>query len=165
MLSFEHMDRRRLLAYLLLNALVSALVTGTILFFYDRAYRADCGQAALIPTLPISPNATPLVDQVRMDIVSVIGAGTESGEIVVIKNSGQQAVILTGWQLQDSNGNVYVFPQLTLYPAASLQVHTAAGEDGATDLYWDRGAAVWQSGEIAMLYDSQGILRALYRIP
>ena len=165
MLSFEHMDRRRLLGYLLLNALVSALVTGTILFFYDRAYRADCSQAVLIPTLPAVTDATPQADRIRMDIIGVVGAGTESGEIVIIKNGGEEAVILTGWQLQDSNGNAYIFPQLTLYPAATLQVHTAGGEDTATDLYWDRGAAVWQPGEIAMLYDSQGILRALYRVP
>ena len=159
------MDRRRLASYLLLNVLVSAVVTGSILYFYDRAYRADCGRVPIIPTLPLPANATPLADQIRVDIVSVVGAGSPESEIVVIQNSGQEAVILTGWRLQDSHGAVYLFPQLTLHPGASVQVHTAGGTDSAVDLYWGGRAAVWQSGELASLYDSQGILRALYRLP
>ena len=35
------MDRRRLVLYLLLNVFVSACVTGAILFWYDRTYRAS----------------------------------------------------------------------------------------------------------------------------
>lgn len=159
------MERRRLLPYLLLNALVSALVVGAILYFYDRAYRAGCAQAAFIPTLSASPGAASPIDQVWMDIAGVAGAGTESGEIVVIQNNGPEAVALNGWRLQDSSGSTYVFPEFTLYPSGMLQVHTAAGEDSSTDLYWGRGTAVWQTGEIAALYDSRGILRALYRIP
>jgi hypothetical protein len=164
-LSSRRMDRRRLVSYLLLNVLVSAIVTGSILYFYDRAYRADCGQVPLIPTLPLPANTTPLADQIRVDIVSIVGAGSPASEIVVIQNNGQEAVVLTGWRLQDSNGAVYLFPQLTLYPGASVQVHTARGVDTAFDLYWGGRTAVWQSGEIASLYDSQGILRALYRLP
>lgn len=164
-LSYRRMDRRRLVPYLLLNVLVSAIVTGSILFFYDRAYRLDCGRAPIIPTLPLPANATPLADQIHVDIVSIIGAGSSVSEIVVIKNSGQQPVVLTGWRLQDSQGAVYLFPQLTLHPGASVQVHTTAGMDTAVDLYWGNTTSLWQSGEIASLYDSQGILRALYRLP
>ncbi|MEZ0395348.1 MAG: lamin tail domain-containing protein [Anaerolineales bacterium] len=159
------MERRRLFPYLLLNVLVSAVVTGSILYFYDRAYRADCGRAPLIPTLPLPANATPLADQVHVDIVSIIGAGSPVSEIVVIQNNGQEAVVLTGWRLQDSDGAVYLFPQLTLHPGASVQVHTASGTDTAIDLYWGGSTSLWQAGEIASLYDSQGILRALYRVP
>ncbi len=164
-LSYKRMDRRRLVPYLLLNVLVSALVTGGILYFYDRAYRADCGGAPIIPTLPLPANATPLADQVHVDIVSIIGAGSPVSEIVVIQNTGPEAVVLTGWRLQDSHGAVYLFPQLTLHPGASVQVHTASGVDTAIDLYWGGSTSIWQAGEIASLYDSQGILRALYRVP
>ncbi|MBK8618480.1 MAG: hypothetical protein IPN96_15505 [Anaerolineales bacterium] len=34
------MDRRKLVYYLLLNVFISATVTGGILFWYDRNYRA-----------------------------------------------------------------------------------------------------------------------------
>jgi len=46
-----------------------------------------------------------------------------------------------------------------------VQVHTASGADTVIDLYWGAGQAVWQSGEDARLFDSQGSLRALYRVP
>ena len=95
--------RRRLVYYLLLNALVSACVTGTILFFYDRANRADCGPSAVIPTLPIA--TSPVSGEIKVEIVSVIGAGMTTSEVVVIKNNGADPVVLTGWFLQDKDGN------------------------------------------------------------
>ena len=46
-----------------------------------------------------------------------------------------------------------------------VQVHTAGGTDPVIDLYWDGPEAVWGSGESARLYDSQGNLRSVYRVP
>jgi hypothetical protein len=152
------MMRRRLVLYLLLNAFVSALVSGAILFFYDRAnHKTDCGAGETIPTL--APGG------VNADIVSVTGAGVLASEFVVIQNNGDAALVLSGWTLKDSQGITYTFPQLTLYPGGTVQVHTKPGADTAADLYWGRSATVWESGELAVLNDTQNLARAFYRVP
>jgi hypothetical protein len=155
--------RRRLVYYLLINIFVSALVTGTIIFFYDRAYRPDCST-----NLPDTTDVTPGTGDVNVSIVGVIGAGTVSDERVVIQNNGGEKLVLTGWYLKDNQGITYTFPQfpqLTLYPGAKVQVYTKSGIDTLPNLYWGRSSPVWTSGELAALYDPQNIARAFYRVP
>lgn len=152
------MTRRRLVLYLLLNALVSVLVSGAILFYYDRAnHKTDCGTSETVPTLASGG--------VKADIVSVTGAGAIASESVVIQNNGEGVLLLSGWTLKDSQGSTYIIPQLTLYPGGTVQVHTRPGTDTAADLYWGLSAPVWESGELAALYDTQNIARAFYRVP
>jgi hypothetical protein len=162
------MDRRKLFYYLLLNIFVSATVTGGILFWYDRNYRAS---------LPAVPQSAPAVgaaepvstlnpqDDIPVKISSVVGAGTLSSEIVVVKFEGEGQLDLASWQLKDEDGNIFKFPKLTLYPNGAVQIHTAIGTDTVIDLYWGIGEAVWSSGENARLFDAQGNLRAVYRVP
>ena len=152
------MTRRRLVLFLLLNALVSVLVSGTILFFYDRAnHKTDCGLGGMVPSLASGG--------IQADIASVSGAGALASESVVILNNGEAALLLNGWTLKDSQGSTYTFPQLTLYPGGTVQVFSRPGTDTAADLYWGRSAPVWESGELAALYDTQNIARAFYRVP
>ena len=151
---------RRLVATLLLNVFVSALVTGTIIFFYDRAHRAECNTTPpIIATLPAG------AEDVNVSIAGVIGPGNLNDERMVIRNDGSQEAELTGWTLTDNKGAAYTFPQLILHPGAEVQVHTASGKDSPTDLYWGRAAPVWTSGELVALYDTQSIARAFYRVP
>jgi len=162
------MDRRKLFYYLLLNIFVSATVTGGILFWYDRNYRAS---------LPAVPQSAPAVgaaeplstinpqDDIPVKISSVVGAGTLSSEIVVVKFEGKGQLDLASWQLKDEDGNIFKFPKLTLYPNGAVQIHTAIGTDTVIDLYWGIGEAAWSSGENARLFDAQGNLRAVYRVP
>jgi hypothetical protein len=155
--------RRRLVSYLLINIFVSGLVTGTIIFFYDRAHRANCN--------PVQPDLTALTSDggsLNINIVGIVGAGTIASERVVILNNGNQKIMLGGWYLEDSKGTIYKFPQspeLTLFPGASVQVYTKAGTDTLPDLYWGRSDSIWDSGELAVLYDPQNIARAFYRVP
>ena len=161
------MDRRKLVYYLLLNVFVSACVTGTILFWYDRNYRAvnqsSIQQAAPANGNPIS-TLNPQTD-IAVKISSVVGAGTLESEIVVVKYEGEGQLDLASWQLKDEDGNTFEFPKLTLYPNGAVQIHTATGTDTVIDLYWGVGDAVWSSGESARLFDAQGNLRAVYRVP
>jgi len=163
------MDRRKLVYYLLLNAFVSACVTGTILFWYDRNYRAvnqPAVQLDLASNGDSQAQATidPQAD-VAVKISSVVGAGSLSAEIVVVKFEGEGQLDLANWQLKDEDGNTFKFPKLTLYPNGAVQVHTVTGTDTVIDLYWGIGEAVWSSGENARLFDAQGNLRAVYRVP
>ena len=164
------MDRRRLVLYLLLNVFVSACVTGTILFWYDRTYRASLApvpQAAVpaqgdsaVPAASLQPD-----EQIPVEIISVVGAGTLGAEVVVVRYNGEGELGLSDWQLKDDNGNTFTFPQLTLYTNGAVQVHTASGSDTVVDLYMGLRDPIWESGESARLYDAQDNLRAIYRVP
>jgi len=163
------MDRRRLVFYLLLNIFISACVTGAILFWYDRNYRAaslSSVQPASVSNDQSTPQATlnPQVD-IPIELVSIVGAGTLNAESVVIRNAGSDPLNLAGWQLQDSDRNIFVFPNLTLNSGGAVQIHTTAGTNTVIDLYWSETEAVWQSGEEAQLYDPNGNLRAVYNVP
>ena len=164
------MERRKLIQYLLLNVFVSATVTGGMLFWYDRNYRAVI-QPSVAQATPInnssssSSSNTDLQTDIPIKISSVVGAGALESEIVVVKFEGEGELNLASWQLKDESGNTFTFPQLTLYQNGAVQVHTIAGTDTVIDLYWGIGDSVWSSGENAMLYDSQGNLRAVYRVP
>ncbi len=161
------MDRRKLVYYLLLNVFVSACVTSTILFWYDRNYKAlsqpapgVAGSDEQAATAALNPQT-----DIPVKIQSVIGAGTLNAEVAVVKFEGEGQLDIASWQLKDDDGNTYTFPRLTLYKNGAVQVHTVSGTNTVIDLYWGAGEAVWESGEDARLFDSQGNLRAIYRVP
>jgi hypothetical protein len=153
-------SRPRLFYTLLINIFVSALVAGTVLFFYDRIQHTKC-----ITTLPDTSAVSPGIGNETVNIVGVIGVGTISEERMVIQNDGTEESVLTGWYLADNKGLVYTFPQLMLSPGAKVQVHTASGKDNPIDLYWGRSSPAWTSGELVALYDAHAIARAFYRVP
>jgi hypothetical protein len=163
------MDRRRLILYLLLNAFISACVTGAILFWYDRNYRATA--LSSVPPASLSNNQSasqqtfsPQVD-IPVEIVSIVGAGTLNAEWVVVRNAGTEPLGLAGWQLKDSNKNVFTFPNLTLNGGGAVQIHSISGTNTVIDLYWGESEPVWQSGEEAQLLDPSGNMRAVYKVP
>jgi hypothetical protein len=130
------MTRRRWIYFLLLNILVSAIVTGMLLYFYDRYGRADCLSAAPMPTLAAA--ASPVTATV--DILSLVGAGTVSSEIIVVRNNGADPLVLTGWTLRDGDGNIFTFPLYSLPAGGTVQIHTVIGADTVSDLYWGRSS-------------------------
>ena len=158
-------QRHRLYYYLILNVFVSACVTATILFWYDRTYRA-----VRVPGVPAAPagatmeiTLNPQADTPQ--ILSVIGAGTLSIETVVIDYNGKGEIDLTNWHLKDSDGNVYTFPHLKLFEGGAVQVYTASGTNSPISLYWGLRQAIWQSGEIAELTDPQDNPIDTYSVP
>jgi hypothetical protein len=160
------MDRRKLFFYLLLNVLVSACVTSGILFWYDRNYRA-LNQSSVQQSVSgdvAAATVNPKTD-IAVKISRVVGAGAKDSEIVVVKFEGEGQLDLSSWQLKDEDGNTFKFPKLILYPNGAVQVHTITGSDTVIDLYWGIGEPVWSSGENARLFDAQGNLRAVYRVP
>jgi len=164
------MDRRRLFLYLLLNVFISACVTGAILFWYDRTYRASLAPLPQVAGSVPGESAMPEIkfepdDPIPVEIASVVAAGTLNAEVVVVRYNGEGDLGLANWQLKDDDGNTFTFPQLTLYTDGAVQVHTASGSDTVVDLYMGLRDPIWESGESAKLYDPQDNLRAIYRVP
>jgi len=88
-------------------------------------------------------------------------------EYVVIHNGDEAPVDLTDWIVRDeSSQHRYRFPPVTLAPGAKLRLRSGCGDDGASDLYWCAGDAVWSNGgDTVLLQDPNGnvIDRVLYR--
>ena len=150
---------RRLVYYLLINIFVSVLVAGSIIYYYDRNHPVAC------PAVLVSSSIPPGTSGMNVSLVGVIGVGILPDERIIIQNNGAQQLDLTGWYLMDAQGNRYTFPQITLFPGVKIQLHSIAGQDSPTDLYWGRSTPVWFSGELAVIYDGQNIARAFYRVP
>jgi competence protein ComEC len=81
-----------------------------------------------------------------------------NGEWVRLSNSGDGAVLLTGWTLADRNSaEPYTFPAFLLLPKSSVTVYTGSGTMKDTALYMGRTEPVWgNSGDMATLKDGSG---------
>lgn len=105
-----------------------------------------------------------------VEITEVIGVGDLTDEAVRISNTGTRPVQLRDWQLEDEQGHVYSFVDVTLYGSSdagtpSILVHTEAGQDGPAELFWGQEAPVWETGETVSLRDADGNVQATYLIP
>lgn len=145
------MNSRRLILFLLLNIVISALVVWGSLLIYDRFVRPACPEG--------------VGELSGVSILGVSRVGIPGSESLTLQNTGEKSIVLTGWVLQDSEGKAFTFPQLTIYPGGSVVVHTGEGESSVTDLYWGLSSSVWESGELVVLYDTRGMARTFYRIP
>lgn len=167
---------KRLLFFLTLNVIVSAVTTVLVLIWWDRTHRAELpamvdqpvvsapvGTKAAAPpsaqvTLP--PTTTPV-----MEIKNVFGAGDLQNEVVVLNRVGEGELSLANWKLTDDDGNSYLFPDLVLNKGSAVQLYSRAGSDSVIELYWGQNQAVWQTGEQVTLLDPLGNVRAMYIIP
>lgn len=163
------MDRRRLFSFILLNIFISACVTGTILYWYDRNLKATSSSTAFAPQTQLEPvapvsvaNAGPRND---VQIVSIVGADNLGAEVVILRYLGEGQLDLTNWFLKDEAGNLFIFPSISLVKGGAVQVHTTGGTNTVVDLYWNLSGPVWKSGEMASLYDAGGNLIVTYKVP
>ena len=119
------------------------------------------------PTLSDFGTSTPLPAgfNPQIEIVNVVAAGNISDERVVIRLGGDGELALRGWHLVDEDGNLFVFPELTLFKDGAVTVYTKAGTNNVVELFWGLNEAVWESGEKVSLVDPDGNEQAVYTIP
>ena len=85
-------------------------------------------------------------------------------EYVVIVNSGNRPVSLSGWVIKDGSGKYYVFPDVVLDPGEKIVLHTGFGRDNSTALFWNSGRPIWNNDhDTAYLYDAKGSLWTVTR--
>jgi LysM repeat protein len=109
--------------------------------------------------------SNPPVSNDQVEIVAVFGAQDLTSERVQIRGRGDMTLSLTGWRLLDDDGNVYIFPQITLFGSGAVDVYSTAGVDTVVALYWNSGKAVWETGETVTLTDDAGKIQATYIVP
>jgi LysM repeat protein len=111
-----------------------------------------------VPTLPSASSG-----EIRLAL-NLLNAGDLANEAVQIVNQGP-FVRLTGWTLSDEDGNVYSFPDFSLWGGGAINVHTEGGSNTTTDLYWGQPVPVWRPGELATLRDAQANVIVTYMVP
>ena len=131
------------------------------------------GQVIVIPPPDLSAAASPVATAgtavppiapiLKITAILRSGTGTAAGEMVIIQNVGAR-INMKGWTLHDLHNLMYVFPDFVLESNAGVRVHTDAGLDSASDLYWGRTAAVWEANDTATLKDRSGIVIDSYTI-
>lgn len=120
------------------------------------------------PNVIPSPRATdpPTEGEAIIEINEVVGVGSLTDEAVSITNSGTRSIALLDWELSDEDGNTYTFGQVTLFgDNAAILIHTEAGQDNPTDLFWGLEQPIWESGETVTLTDAEGTVRVSFTIP
>lgn len=102
-------------------------------------------------------------------VVPARAGGSPVDEWVELVSAASEDVPMAGWVLRDRASHAYTFGNLVATPGQRLRLHTGHGQDGPTDLYWNRGQAVWnnRNGDTASLFDSRGVVRSrfTYTVP
>ncbi|MEJ2757567.1 MAG: lamin tail domain-containing protein [Anaerolineales bacterium] len=173
---------RRLVYFLLLNVLVSALTVWVVVSVMLRnntittaapeeptlvlSSGTQAGEVVVTQTSAVNfdEDATEVVSEI-LEIKSVIGMGELETERVLIEHVGDKEVSLNGWQLQDQDGHVYTFPALTMFSGGAVTVYTRAGTSSVVELYWGLDAPIWSAGEKAYLLDPEGTVQAVFVVP
>ena len=128
----------------------------------------EAAQAA--EATPAPPTAVPpeeiVTGETSLSIAAVSGAGDLNSEHIELVNIGADPIVLDGWTLTDDAGNIFTFGQATLFGGGSgLKVHTRAGENGATDLFWGGNTPVWSAGKTVIVRDTDGLIQADFVVP
>lgn len=114
---------------------------------------------------PTDETAVPVTGEAAVVLDSVVGAGELDTERLLLKRTGAGELSLAGWKVESESGQVFTFPQLTLFEGGAVNLYTKAGQPTVVDLYWGLSSPVWKSGEQAVLRDDQGKVQATLEIP
>ena len=164
---------KKTLPFILLNILVSAVTVLTVLFFWQQKNPLSKAE----PTQPIitplqgsqSPTLTSPTAQIPegqlLRIEGVFGAGELQVEYILLRNPSDTAVDLTGWRIISDGGRNYRFPNLTLYPKGAVNIYSGPGTDTVTELHCNSDTALWVSGDVLTLFDSQGNEHTQFTVP
>jgi len=109
-------------------------------------------------TITPLPTPLPVTGELQIEIVEVVKAGALAQEGVTLANRGSRLADMSGWTLNDADGNSYTFPSFRLWAGGSVTVFTRAGQDGSPPaaLYWGRTQVAWSAGEQVTLKDLAG---------
>lgn len=115
-----------------------------------------------IPTEPAAAGGT----TGQIGITGVLDTGVLDTEAVQFVNSGAQEQSMQGWKVRDEDGNVYTFGEVRIFgEGAGVLLHTRAGDDTFSDVYWGLSEPVWRSGETLTLWDANDQVVATFVVP
>ena len=113
------------------------------------------------------PTATPppTPEESKIKIVTIVGVDDLATEHLQIQSISSEPLSLEGWRLETNDGLAYAFPKITLFEYGAVDLYSRAGINSVVALYWGRSTPIFQSGDQAVIYDSDGDIQAVYSIP
>jgi len=82
-------------------------------------------------------------------------------EYVVLENTDEEALGLSGWTVTDAADHRYTFDAFALDPGERVTLYTGSGTDTGTSVYWGRSSAVWNNdGDTVTVRDADGDVAA-----
>ena len=121
---------------------------------------AAVAQPSPIPTEPAATGGGVI------GVPAVIDPGNLASEAVQIVNSGVQQQSIQGWKVRDEDNNVYTFGNVSIFgEGAGILLHTRAGDNTFSDLYWGLAEPAWRAGETLTLWDANEQVVATFVVP
>ena len=162
-------NHRNLLVYVIINIIISAITTLSVLWIWDRVTPvANAGNQPFINNcapVNVENDEIPPPGERVIYIENVFGMADLEKEVVLLKRVGEGELWLTHWKLTDEKGHTYTFPRLLLNKNGAVQLFSRAGSDNVIMLYWGLTQPVWNSGASVKLFDPLNQLRAEFIIP
>ncbi len=145
---------------------VSRDYTVTLTVEDDRGAQATASQTISVRPPSTDSDATNCVDFTWPFHYDAEGDDAQNlnDEYFTLVNNCGRPIDLSGWRVSDEDANTFEFPAgFILAPGAWVMVHTGAGTDTPTDLYWNAGRPVWDNeGDTAILEDDTGVIISVY---
>lgn len=88
-------------------------------------------------------------------------------QVVCIRNKGNDPINVGKWLIRNTIGRTFYFPDGTVIePGKTIKVHTGAGTNTATDLYWNyEFKPVFDRNDEIVLVDDGNVDVAKFRTP
>lgn len=127
------------------------------------ATRTATPTATATATPTPTPSASGSDNAIELRVIQYTGEGSDhdnpNNEWVEFENTGDGAVNLQYWRLEDKANHDYSFPDVTLQPGDTVRVYTGSGSNTDSELYWGSSRAIWNDdGDIVYLYNDDGEL-------
>lgn len=113
---------------------------------------------------PTSPPTETVVSETGIRVVEIHAdadgrdANNLNGEYIVLKNTGDQPLDLSGWRVKDNDGHVYTFRDgFTLDIGETVTLHTGTGTQTEDHRFWWADEPVWDNGgDTISIHDDGG---------
>ncbi|MFL7812461.1 MAG: lamin tail domain-containing protein [Anaerolineales bacterium] len=170
---------KKLLFYLVLNVIVSAVTILAVLFIWEKTHLKDVlldtggGQEA-VSAASEGPAPTEDTGGQLIQISEVGGIGNLATEYVRLTRPNgdpEDTVSLQNWKIKDENNHEYVIleqsglPSLELHGQGAVNIYTKEGSSNPIELSLGLSDAIWQPGETVSLIDPEGNVHDTYIIP
>ena len=166
-------NQKKLLLYILLNVIISAITIVIVLYFWEKAHTPETNPVISSTQESQNTNLSPMPEtkitgineNAEISIEGIFGIGQNDIEHVSIRNTGDISIDLSYCRLRNGRGDEYLFPDITLNQGGAVSIFSKAGNNTVLELYWGRSDSLWKSGDLANLLDQNGNILSTYQIP
>lgn len=123
------------------------------------------GQRLIIPGGVPASTPTPTPTAAPSIRIHVESPGNLLSEAVVLVNDSNIAINLQEWRLESIGKPTYTFDSISIFPGGNIWLHSRNDNDTSVALYRGEGSPLWRSGDIIVLVDSEGQVKATSVVP